>query len=1064
MSALSMFYDFNVNIKSKDVELKKYDLYTTDKNITTFKFYLFKDKIEDGHNLYKKEVTNFKVKLTVLKPKSNGMKELVGVLDESSLCASYSFKIPNELIEEKGYYTCQLSIENGDEIYTTKSFKYLVTEDIISSLNPDIEGNPDLPILKQLIQEVRDLKIQKGGINDEVISDESTWSSAKINSLLDGVQKDAMMFNRDTIADMEAIENPINGALCWVEEEGIYYNFVEGGWQEFKTGGDGGSKLPYISTLLPENLMVNTGENLKLTLDYNSPNMGAGTLKVLIADVEVFSTRIQQGDSLTEVDSLLLTKGTNKVTVYVVDRAGLMSNQLIFYVRYGGLEFTTTFDSDMSYDVGSPIRYYFIPTSIDTSLPLTFYIEVDGVQYRVSCTSDVRASFTFPIDLEAGRHWCRAWITDGTNRSQAKEFNLVLLNDNNLVIASNTGNFSIEEGYQVVLDYKVFMKHESSFNVKTYIDDNLVSIGTCNLERQTYRNSSLAEGVHTIKVEASDLNNTVSDYVTWTINVTESAYEMLQPTKSGAIFLASAKNRNNADENRNIWQGIDQDDNAIDTILNNFSFNSENGWVNDALIISGDSSVEIPISPLSANARYGFTLDIEFLTKSIGVEEAEVLRIWDDVKNIGIKITTEEAIIKSTENEKRLYFAENENMSVMFIIDRDEKTAKILLNGVVCGGFALGDYVADGVPHLEDFQTDAHLYLGGYNINGYCEIKNIRVYQVALSTNEYMNNYLSNFTNKAEQRDKVRFQKGEDLPTLTIYGDFSGLGKDDKKPCDIVYTSTDITKYGESFTLEGKYSQLQYQGTSSMQYPIKNYRINPRDENGKVKLDPFNNGVGETRFTLKADFASSGHWQNTGLAKWVNDWLYHYDPSDEKSMNPKKWFDLQNGGKLTDTRETINGFPCRLILVNDGDNALQEGQQEPTPGNTKDMGVFNFNNDKSNTKTLGFDIDNFPFCASFEVASNSDTSAGAFMSYKGTGGSAEELAYIKESFELRFPDEDDVGVDYGFLDMNGDSTRGLKRVIDFTDKSSDEDFIAHFEEYFNKQYTFRYFLLVMALG
>lgn len=280
-------------------------------------------------------------------------------------------------------------------------------------------------------------------------------------------------------------------------------------------------------------------------------------------------------------------------------------------------------------------------------------------------------------------------------------------------------------------------------------------------------------------------------------------------------------------------------------------------------------------------------------------------------------------------------------------------------------------------------------------------------------------------------------------------------------------------------------------------------------------------------------------------------------------MNPKKWFDLQNGGKLTDTRETINGFPCRLILVNDGDNALQEGQQEPTPGNTKDMGVFNFNNDKSNTKTLGFDTDNFPFCASFEVASNSDTSAGAFMSYKTyivkakydsnenityiqamspeffnykniisyTDGvvvkdilpydsngnriyqsypnaegihaivirfdgdirdreiklndksfrftkvvsttnqiedpifnSEGELEYIKESFELRFPDEDDVGTEYGFLDMNGDTTKGLKRVIDFVDKSSNEDFVAHFEEYFNKQYTFRYFLLVMGLG
>ena len=954
-------------------------------------------------------------------------------------------------------------------------------------------------------------------------------------------------------------------------------------WLKENGGGSGGGTSAYISTTLNETVMVNTGDNLNLALDFYSPNIGNGTLKVFINDVDSFTTKIKQGDTITLISGDLFTKGTNRVTVYVIDRVGVMSNSLTFYVRYGGLEFESTFDDTTGYDVGSKIRYYFTPTSIDTSLALTFFIEIDGVQNSMSCTSDTRTSFTFPADLEAGGHKCKAWISDGTNSSAKKEFNLVLLNNSNIVVASNTSSVIIEEGYQLTLDYKVYKKSGTLFNVSIYIDNELKTKGTCNLERQYYKTSSLTEGTHTIKVEVSDLEETVSDYITWTITVTESTYELLEPTKSGAIFLGTAKNRNNADENRDIWNGLDQDDNEVETILNNFTFNSENGWINDSLVISGDSSVEIPISPLSNNARYGLTVDIEFLTKSIGVENAEVFRIWDEEKDLGIKITLEELIIKSSQNEKRLYFSEEENISAIFVIDRDEKTAKIYLNGVMCGGFALGDYVADGVPYLEDFSTDSHVFIGGHNTNGYCELKNLRIYSIALGTNEIMNNYLCNFTNKAEQQAKVKFQRGDDLPTVTVYGDFSGLGKDDKKPCDIVYQSTDVTKYGESFRLEGKYSQLQYQGTSSMQYPIKNYRLNPRDENGKVKLDPFNNGVKESRFTLKADTASSGHWQNTGLAKWVNDWLYHYNEKDEKSMNPKKWFDLQNGGKLTDTRETINGFPCRLILVNDGDNALQEGQQEPTPGNTKDMGVFNFNNDKSNTKTLGFDIDNFPFCASFEVASNSDTSAGAFMSckkyilpwtsqngdyldvclisadrflnksnritdmknikrigvyygnkdkkysylvsdstdfsftvtekegypyllfyiylnkdadnnyilddmsFKINGdlihvpntktdieaiydyflnviSPQEELEYFKDSFELRFPDEDDVGADYGFLDMNGDSNRGLKRVIDFTDKSSDEDFVAHFEEYFNKQYTLRYFLLVMGLG
>ena len=107
-------------------------------------------------------------------------------------------------------------------------------------------------------------------------------------------------------------------------------------------------------------------------------------------------------------------------------------------------------------------------------------------------------------------------------------------------------------------------------------------------------------------------------------------------------------------------------------------------------------------------------------------------------------------------------------------------------------------------------------------------------------------------------------------------------------------------------------------------------------------------------------FMSSGHWQNTGFTKWVNDNLYHYDTSNEKSMNPKKWYDINNGGNLDDTRECIYGFPCRLILVNDGNTALNEGQNVPTPGNTKDMGIFNFNHDKDATDTMGFDQDVFP--------------------------------------------------------------------------------------------------------
>ena len=958
-------------------------------------------------------------------------------------------------------------------------------------------------------------------------------------------------------------------------EEGLYYVSKNGG------GGGGGATAPYISTTLPETVLVNTGDDLSLDIDFNSPNPGRGTLRVFINNVDTINTKVMMGQTTTIVPHTAFTRGSNQITVYVIDRVGVISNTLTFYVRYGGLELETDFDSETAYDVGANIRFYFTPTALDTSKPLTMYMEIDGaIQEGVSCTSDTRGFFTFPNTLTAGRYSCKAWISDGEKTSTPLEFTYVLLDDTALVITSYEKTLTAEEGAQLSFAYKVYKKNEVLFNTEIYVNDGLYATGSCGLEKSYFVTDQLPEGTHIVKIVAKTTDGTISDYVTWNVIITPSTYKMLEPIKTGSMFIASAKNKSNTDADKDSWIGLDQDNKQIPCVMNNFSYNSENGWVDNELIISGNSNVIIPIKPLSTNAKYGFTLDIEFSTKHIGVENAEVLTLWDNTKNCGIKITTDEVIMRSAAgNELRLFFSEDETISAMFEIDRNEKTAKIFLNGVMCKCMPLNDYVASGVSYLEDFSTDSFVYLGGKDTNGWCKIKNLRIYEVCLSTPESLNNFICNITEKQAQRDKVKFQNGEHLPTLTVYGDFSGLGKNDKKPCDAVFTSTDVTKYGESWKLDGKYSMLQYQGTSSMQYPIKNYRLNPRDANGKHKLDPFNHGIGETRFTLKADFASSGHWQNTGLAKWINDHLYNYNVNDQKSMNPKKWFDLQNGGKLTDTRETIDGYICRLILVNDGETPLMEGQEEPEPGNTKDMGVFNFNNDKSNVKTLGFDSANFPFCASFEVASNSDTSAGAFMAFdpakhgvvrnyiqvgnnrvssdinnlltpgekitifssetinvrvkygyvtdgnystyvktftgtheipadvtagyseaviniefpnqtlpafitindvtyymeiadppagnvvqKTVADEAAELAYYKESFELRYPDEDDVGPEYGFLGMNGDANKGVRRWVNFADKSTDEEFVANFEQYFNKQYTFRYYILVMVLG
>ena len=835
---------------------------------------------------------------------------------------------------------------------------------------------------------------------------------------------------------------------------------------QFSGGGGSGGGSPYISTELSENVLVQIGQDLELTIDYYAPSGGKGTLKVFINNVDSLTTSVVDGTNTITMSSDKLNKGTNQVVVYAIDRAGMMSNSLTFYVRYGSTDFTSDFDSSTPYDYGSTIRYYFTPTALDTSVALTFYMKINGsVQPGVECQSDTRSYFTFSNNITAGGHECECWVEDANgNKSEVKQFTLVVLSTNTLVVVSKTRSVTLEEGSQLSLDYRVYKKNETTFKVKTYIDDNLITSGTCGTSTTYYKTTSLQKGVHTVRIEAWDITETYTDSVSWTITVTPSTYTLLEPIKAGSMFSATAQNRTNGDTNRDVWIGYDQDDNPVNAQLYNFSFNSESGWVDDQLLITGNSYVEIPVQPLANNAKYGFTLDVEFSAKPVGADEAEVLSIWNEAESCGIKITQEQVIMQSKSgNRCELYFTEDQNVNVIFVIDRNEKTAKIYLNGVMCSAFALSDYTIDDTSYLEDFTVNENIYLGGKNTNGYSRFKNIRVYEIALTSSEILNNFMSNEKDKTKQIELVNFQKGEDLPTVTVYCDFSGLGKDDKRYCDIIYTSPDPSKYGESFTLTGKYSQLQYQGTSSMQYPIKNYRLNPKNADGKVKIKlPFCQP--ESRFTLKADFMSSGHWQNTGLTKWINDNLYEYNENDEKSMNPAKWWAIQNGKNPDDYRECIYGFPCRLILVNDGNTPLNEGQQEPTPGNTKDMGVFNFNLDKNCENSLGFKIDAFPNAVSMEVTANSDTSAGAFMSKD--LADPEQLAYLQESFELRYGNEDVPG--WGFLGMEVDgqwsTEHGLKALIDWVDKSTDEEFVSQFEEHFHKDYTFRYYLLVIILG
>lgn len=162
------------------------------------------------------------------------------------------------------------------------------------------------------------------------------------------------------------------------------------------------------------------------------------------------------------------------------------------------------------------------------------------------------------------------------------------------------------------------------------------------------------------------------------------------------------------------------------------------------------------------------------------------------------------------------------------------------------------------------------------------------------------------------------------------------------------------------------------------------------------------------------------HSRNVGIAKFVNECLYD-------TKNPMQ---LQN----PNIRNTVNGFPC-IMYIND---ELQ--------------GIYNFNLDRYSTKSFGYTDEDKVLV--YEISANSDTTAGAFYSWNENSGK-DEVSYYKSDFECLYPPTRAAG---------NDSLTELKRLIEWVDKSSDEDFKDNIGRYFNLEYLLRYYLNVLVFG
>ena len=793
--------------------------------------------------------------------------------------------------------------------------------------------------------------------------------------------------------------------------------------EEFGGSGGGGGNVN-VATLKSSFTGGNYayGSPIDIRYRFASPVSGDGTLHVMVDSVETVTETVPQGTNRVTLNDL--NKGNHTITMYVVDASETFTDTLSFSVRVGTLDITSTFDDSTDFNIVNVIK---VPITIDTISidPIYLVQTIDGVETRLSAQNGYNV-ITLPT-MSAGAHKVLFHAESGSYKSQTLTYNIIIEDADNLTLITDFDTKTIQYKDMLEIPYRVSMKGQTKFTAQYFVDDTVVKEVEIPSGTNVWATSTLDIGAHTLKILVTTKDGSKSAYIEENVIVQARDYTPMEPVKDASLLCwFDATGRTNQDIGKETW--TDKSGKGVVATLHNFNYNT-NGWENNALKCNGQAYVEIDLEALADNAPYGMTVDIRYNTRDVGNQDACVLDMrGNDTYSKGFAIDTEYMYMNSASSQLKSTVEQDSISKATFVIDRDNKIAKIYNNGVLTETFLMQD--------SENFTNNTKIFLGTKletvdskwvpNVFGNCEIYSFRVYARALDSEEIVKNFVADIPDMDEQQAKYLLNYENAMPTMYFYGDTSAMTKENKVPLRIKYISGNADEYGASFDLEN--CQVGWQGTSSLQYAVKNYKIKLKNPDGsKYKYSPFKNGILEDTFCLKADYMESSHANNTGMAKFINDELY------DTKVPPQ-----QTNSKV---RTAINGFPIQLYIAKDSAS---------TPVY---MGVFNFNLDKGCNKSFGLDneVTGQENCISFEVSSNSDTSAGAFKN--------DTDESLRTDFELRYPDEDDCT-----SEQITEKYNVLKRLVTWVKNADETTFKNELEQYFNKEYLLKYFLQVHLFG
>lgn len=445
----------------------------------------------------------------------------------------------------------------------------------------------------------------------------------------------------------------------------------------------------------------------------------------------------------------------------------------------------------------------------------------------------------------------------------------------------------------------------------------------------------------------------------------------VEETSVGLALKLSSRGRSNDDANRNVWRSENELYGDYDALLNGFNWSS-NGWVDAidgarALHITNGARVNIPFKLFGSDANTiiqesGRTIEIEFMaTNATNYQDTNRI-ISCYFGGVGFYITPRQVYFQNSSgaaSSLSTHFKEGERVRVGLVFQSliEGGGMFLYLNGKQSG------YYTYEPTHSFRQSTPSDIVIDSTMCD--VDLYRVMIYNSALTKTQMVNNFTAgkdsvNDMISVYNRNNI-FYNGllsvtllqDQLPVMIMTAPglraWTTQANVDKKmsiKVDVQYI--DKSDPRKSFT--AKNVVVKFQGTSSMGYPVRNFKISLKGcpmtgdssfvniSNSKYRLRE--NSYAVNTFCLKADFAESSSSHNTGAARLIHSVLTTAMSGSSKPYITPPQAACTSGN---DVRTTIDGFPIVLFT------------KETETGEATFAGKYNFNNDKSTQEVFGFE-------------------------------------------------------------------------------------------------------------